>query len=198
MAGPFIDTTLENGETARLRPMSPRDHERLREGIAALSPRSRYLRFFSGFEQTPEPILRRLSAIDGVNHIAWGAMTGAEPGGKAIGAAHAVRTGAPGEADFALGVLDVYHAQGVARMMIAALVQDCLAKGVWTFRADVLGENKKAISLFRALGAHAEDREGPVIKYKLSLRTADARLRAMPKPSGLGDVFGAFHEKHAA
>lgn len=198
MNEPLIHTTLLNGTPVDLRPLHATDRDKLRETIAAFSPHSRYLRFFCGFENPPEAVIRRLSDVDGYDHIAWGAFD--PPGGEVriIGAVHAIRTRTPCEAEFALGVLDAFHAQGVARLIIAALVQDCLAQGLTKLRAEVLSENSKAIGLFRSLGARAIERSGPVITFAFELSEMDKRLRDMTMVPGLNAVYDGLNARKAA
>src|SRR5690554_7192175 len=72
-----IDTDIvENGQPIRLclRPLSESDHDRIERGIMGLSQQSRYLRFFSGFKSAPRNLVEQLTAVDGMNHIGWGAV----------------------------------------------------------------------------------------------------------------------------
>ena len=52
--GASIHTRLEDGRTICIRTVTPKDEDRLRAGIARMSPRSRYLRFFSGGASPPD------------------------------------------------------------------------------------------------------------------------------------------------
>ena len=69
-----IHTHLADGRRICFRTVSPADEARLREGIARMSPRSRYLRFFTGGASPPDWIIERLLGADGVRHLAWGAL----------------------------------------------------------------------------------------------------------------------------
>ena len=69
-----IYTSLKTGKRIYLRPIRPQDGLRIRESIANLSDQSRYYRFFSGMKNVPDSVLERLLAVDGVNHLAWGAL----------------------------------------------------------------------------------------------------------------------------
>ena len=70
---------LEDGRTICIRTVTPKDEERLRAGIARMSPRSRYLRFFSGGASPPDWVIERLLDADGVLHLAWGALDLSDP-----------------------------------------------------------------------------------------------------------------------
>lgn len=184
-----INTQLANGRQILLRPMRPDDEDRLRDGIDKLSARSRYMRFFSGVQKLPDAVIKRLVSVDGRRHIAWGAIDIDASGRPAIGAAHAIRTEMPGSSDLALGVLDAYHGEGLARALIAAVLYDCDAQGIRQIRADVLLENKKAQRLFRAIGGICHTRSGFVLQYTFQVSDSLGILRAMQAPNALRDVF---------
>lgn len=188
-----IITELRSGMQACLRPLHPSDQDEIERGIMELSDRSRYLRFFSSFKTVPPSVVERLSAVDGVNHIAWGVVDMDTDGHPGIAAAHAIRDlEDPSSGEFAIAVLDDYHGKGVSRVLIAALFSDCVAKGLRTMDIAVMRENRKAARLVAALGAQVTRSEGTVAHYRLDLKSALDALQAMEKPIGLGDVFAAF------
>lgn len=190
-----IITELRSGMQACLRPLHPSDQDQIERGIMELSDRSRYLRFFSGFKTVPPSVVERLSAVDGVNHIAWGVVDMDMDSHPGIAAAHAIRNmDDPATGEFAIAVLDDYHGKGVSRVLIAALFSDCVEKGLRTMDIAVIRENKKAARLVAALGAKITHSEGAVAHYRLDLKGALDALRAMEKPIGLCDVFAAFDD----
>lgn len=197
---PPIHTRLKDGRPILLRPIEHRDESRLREGIARLSDRSRYLRFFTGARHLPDTVVKKLVDVDGVHHLAWGAMDLSGDAPKAIGAAHAMREDEGPEAEIAFAILDDYHGEGLARMLIAAIVADSASAGIETLRAEVLAENTNARRLLRHLGAHHDLSEGPVSVYRMDVAEAERRLRGLDRPPGLKDVFAAIddHRKRAA
>ena len=102
-----IHTHLEDGRRICIRTVSPADEARLREGIARMSPRSRYLRFFSGGASPPDWVIERLLDADGVLHLAWGALDLGDPAQPAMGVVHAMRPDAgDAVAEFSVGVVD--------------------------------------------------------------------------------------------
>ncbi len=149
----IIETKLKDGTPVCLRTIRPSDEERLRVGIQALSPESRYSRFFSAFRDPPPAMVKRLVAVDGHNHIGWGAIrTDCDPS-AAIGAAHAVRLKTDdARAELAVGLLDDYHGLGLARAIIAAVMIDCAREGIATLETHVLPGNRPAMQLVIALG----------------------------------------------
>lgn len=186
---------MQAGIEVCLRPIDPSDQGRIERGIMELSDRSRYLRFFSGFKTVPPSVVERLSAVDGVNHIAWGVVDLDATDHPAIAAAHVIRNSKdPGTGEFAIAVLDDYHGKGVSRVLIAALFSDCARKGLRTLDIEVMRENKKAARLVAALHANARSGAGPVAQYRLDIKGALDALRAMDKPEALRDIFAAFED----
>lgn len=184
-----ITTALDDGTPLLLRPLTLADERQLRDGIARLSDRSRYLRFFTGARHVPDAVVRRLCDADGHLNVSWGAIVGRGPLAQPVGAAHVLRAGESDEPELAFGVLDAWHARGLARMMIAAVLIDCAADGMRQVRADVLSENANAHALLAHLGGVRRALSDGVATYSVSVHTALARLAAAPRPAGLADVF---------
>ncbi|WP_247718154.1 GNAT family N-acetyltransferase [Qipengyuania proteolytica] len=188
-----IQTRLADGRAVCIRTVDPRDEGRLREGIARMSPRSRYLRFFSGAASPPDWVIERLLDADGVLHLAWGAIDLSLPEQPAMGVVHAMR---PSEGDavaeFSVGVLDAYHGLGVGRLLAATLLLDARGEAVEAFSAHVLAENHAARGFIRRLGAEHVGQAGPEAEYRLPVGPALERLRGECDPPGLADVFAYF------
>jgi ribosomal protein S18 acetylase RimI-like enzyme len=187
-----IETKLEDGRAVCLRTIRPSDEARIREGISEMSDRSRYLRFFSAFREPPESIVKQLSAVDGHDHIGWGAILLDGDECPPIAAAHAIRNGADeDEGELAIAVLDDYHGLGLARMLMAAVMSDCLDEGLRYLTMQVLPENRPAIALLTALGAEKQSRLEPVEHYRLDVAATLLRLKSKQQPEGLADVLQA-------
>jgi RimJ/RimL family protein N-acetyltransferase len=187
-----IYTSLKTGKRIYLRPIRPQDSARLRESIANLSDQSRYFRFFSGMKIVPDAVLDRLLAVDGVDHLAWAALDLAEHDLPAIGVVRVIRDPKSGVAELAIATLDAFHNTGLARILMATIAQDCLHAGFHTLVANVLSENKKARSLFAALGGTCTHSEGAYMTFTFDVALMDVRLRAMDGLSGLAEVYAAF------
>ncbi|GAA0476967.1 hypothetical protein GCM10009096_18520 [Parasphingorhabdus litoris] len=190
-----IVTKLRSGMEVCLRPIHPSDQDKIERGIMELSDRSRYLRFFSSFKVAPPSVVEQLSAVDGVNHIAWGVVNLDLDDHPPIAAAHAIRDEKDSKrGEFAIAVLDDYQSKGVSRALIAALFSNCVEQGIDKLDIAVLRENKKAARLIAALGAEIMRSEGTVAYYRLDLaQTLDA-LRRMEKPEGLRKIWAAFDD----
>lgn len=172
-----LDATLTDGTPVCLRRIRADDDQRLREGIASLSPQSRYLRFFSFAHRIPDAVIARLTDADPECHIGWGAVLADDPGQPAIAAAHIVRPvcGEPG-GELSIAVLDAWHGRGLARLLLAALLADNEAVGVESVDILVLGSNSSALALFTHLGATTAGYEDGTTRLHLTLRTALATL----------------------
>ncbi len=188
-----ITTMLEDGRTVCLRTVAPADEGLLREGIARMSPHSRYLRFFSGAASPPDWVIDRLLDADGVLHLAWGAIDTSIPEHPAIGVVHAMRPDADAQiAEFSIAVIDDYHGLGLGRLLSATLLLDAAGDGMDLLTAHVLAENRAAIDFVRKLGGHVVGQDGPTIEYRFEVADALERLRRETDPPGLTDVFSHF------
>ena len=125
-------TRLADGSRVLVRPLRPGDRERLREGIAALSFRTRYLRFHGGGPKPTERELDLLLALDGRDRVAWGAV---EPrSDRGLGVARYARLEAePTMAEFALTVIDRWQRRGLARVLLDRLARSAQAAGIERF-----------------------------------------------------------------
>ena len=164
----FISTT--GVQPVHVRRLERSDETALRDAIATFSNRTRYLRFFSGMPVVPEPVLHRLADVDGDLHQAWAAFIDGADGEKIVGAVHAMRSSTDeAEADLAIGLVDDWQGKGLSRTLVALLANEALTKGITTFNADVLWENKPGRALMKALGAVSTGNSGSVISYRIDL-----------------------------
>lgn len=188
-----IVTRLKSGTQICLRPIHRSDRGRIERGIMELSDRSRYLRFFSGFKMAPPSVVERLSAVDGFHHIAWGVVDLDSGDHPPIAAAHAIRSADNMEkGELAIAVLDAWHGKGIARILIAALLSDCLEHGLKTLDMAVMRENRKARHLIESLGAQMTVDEITILQYEMDVAKILDALRALYSPAALQDVFAAF------
>ncbi len=193
-----INTELNDGTPVCIRPVRREDEARLREGIARLSPQSRYLRFFSGMREAPPQVLRALASPDGHDHIAWGALRSDLPDTPALGVVHAFRDkDHPDTAEYSVAVIDDYHGRGLARLLTAVLLLDCARQGFTHFAVHILPENRPALALARALGAEGAGYEGGVSVLEIDIAEALSSLRAETDVPGLAAVFAQFDEQVA-
>lgn len=189
----IINTQLNDGTPVCIRRVRREDEVRLKDGIAQLSPQSRYLRFFSAMREAPPQVLRTLASPDGHDHIAWGALRSDLPDTPALGVVHAFRDkDDPEAAEYSVAVVDEYHGRGLARLLTAVLLLDCADEGLEQFIVHVLPENRPALALARSLGAEGVGYEAGVSMLEINIAEALAALRAEADVPGLAAVFEQF------
>ena len=84
------DFALADGRSVRIRPLRAADRATYEAAVYSLSPRSRYLRFFTPIEKMSKRMLDLMTQVDGHRHLAWLALTPDESTGVGCGP---VRTG---------------------------------------------------------------------------------------------------------
>ncbi len=168
-----VHIALRDGSTVHVRPVTPADEAALRTFLERLSDDSRWLRFFSL----------------GVNldRAARAAAAGDRPEGYGLVAtlderivAHAVfEVERPDRAEVAFAVADQMQGRGISTVLIAHLAQIAAERGIATFTATVLPENRRMISVFRESGfpvhVHASI-DGILVEFPTELGE-DARRR---------------------
>ena len=125
----------------------------------------------------PDPIVRELTsaaranvidlltAMDGVDHVAYGALAA----GRCVGAARFIRaTSRPRSAEVAVTVAPEFRSRGIARLLVTALEQRAESCAIDTFEVNIYPENRGASALFRSLGFDTRF-EGGVITGERSL-----------------------------
>jgi GNAT superfamily N-acetyltransferase len=173
-----IEAQLSDGRLIGLRPIRPSDETLIRDGIEELSDRSRYLRFFSAFREPPEAVVKQLSAVDGHDHIGWGAILLDDQDFPPIGAARAIRSkDDPATGELAVAVLDDYQRLGLARLLTAVLLEDCMRQGMYWLELHVMSENSSATGFAQSLGAILKSEyPSSVVHYVVNVDEALTRL----------------------
>lgn len=185
-----VHSVLNDGTRVLLRCIRPSDEARLREGIARLSAESRYMRFFSPTPMPPDEVVERLVDVDGHDHIGWGALCLDDPGHPAIGAVHAVRHADGGRVgEYSIAILDAYQGRGLARMLTAALLVQCLAEELTMLDIHILSENEAARRLIKSLRAEWRSESAGVAEYGLDVSSGLLALREDADAPGVEDVF---------
>jgi GNAT superfamily N-acetyltransferase len=189
----IIDTRLNDGTPVCIREVRKDDEQRLKEGIAQLSPQSRYLRFFSGMREAPQQVIDALVTVDGHDHIAWGAIRTDLAEYPALGVVHAFRDkDDAATAEYSVAVIDAYHGRGLARMLTAVLLLDCRREGLEHLMVHILPENAAALTLARSLGARYLDLHDGVMRFEITIDEALCAMRTDLSAPGLADVFARF------
>ncbi len=170
-----VHVALRDGSTVHVRPVVPADRDALRDFLGGLSENSRWLRFFSlGVDL--DRAAERAAAGDRPEGYGLIVTTGAQE--RVV--SHAVfEVERPGRAEVAFAVADEMQGRGVATLLLAHLAQVASARGIDTFTATVLPENRRMIGVFRESGfpvrVHASP-DGIEVEFPTELGE-DARLR---------------------
>lgn len=152
-----VHVALRDGSTAHVRPVVPADAPALRTFLEGLSENSRWLRFFS-LGVNLDRAAERAAAGDRPEGYGLIVTTGAQE--RVV--AHAVfELERPDRAEVAFAVADEMQGRGLATVLLAHLAQVASARGVTTFTATVLPENRRMISVFRESGFPVEVRASP-------------------------------------
>src|SRR5215510_13030379 len=149
------DILLRDGSTLHLRPIRPADTNSLIEFHRRLSPRSVYFRFFSPLPELTEERARQLTGVD--YHDTF-ALVG-ELAGRLVAVARYYRDPAkPERAEVAFVTEDALQGRGIATRMLERLAEIAREKGINTFDAYVLGDNRKMMDVFLHTGFEVERR----------------------------------------
>jgi len=163
-------TQLRDGTPVLVRPVTGDDRNLIEMGMEHLTPKSRYMRFFRPVTKLSEKTLDDLTWVDGINHIAMGALdlTHAEP--FPVGVARCIRSKSnPGEAEFAIAIIDSHQGRGLGTILTAAVAYAATTHGIKTLTATVLSENRSMLKLFRELGAVNHVDVAGVISVRISI-----------------------------
>lgn len=188
-----IETRLRDGTHVLIRTVSPDDKAALASGFERLSSRSRYLRFHTAVERLSDQQLAYLTDVDQVNHVAWVAQDLDQPDEPGIGVARFIRLDdEPTVAEAAVTVLDEYQGRGLGTKLLQVLADAAIRRGITTFRAYVLGENRSMLALLESLGPTHTERQLGVHQIDVELPGAGDEVR----PSAAHKVFAAVTGKH--
>lgn len=152
---------LDDGTAVVFRAIRPDDAARLERLFYRLSPQSLYLRFFTPMPRPNAAMIARLVTVDYVDRLALVA----EIDDEVVGVARFDRLAAvapaalgvpPGEAEAAVIVEDAWQHRGIATRLLWRLSAAAVARGVDTFTASILGQNRTMLGLLSVLGETVE------------------------------------------
>src|SRR5690348_10123316 len=145
------DVIVADGGVVRLRPIRPSDADKLVALHAGLSPRTRYLRYFSAYPRIPERDLYKFTHMDHRDRV--GLLV--ELDGEVIAVGRYERTvasdggEAPPEAEVAFVVTDEHQGRGIGSVLLEHLAAAGRESGIERFHAVVLAENTAMLRVFR-------------------------------------------------
>ena len=163
---------LSDGTTAVLRLLRGDEHDKalLRRGFERLSPASRYRRFLAPKPRLSEREVDYLTEIDGVDHVAIGAVRRLDGGEQGLGIARFVRLD-DGVAEPAVAVVDDAQGLGLGTLLMNRLVEAALERGITRFSCDFLASNDVMRNVLEEIAESIEyEQEGSIVTAELTLR----------------------------
>ncbi|MDF6045356.1 GNAT family N-acetyltransferase [Streptomyces sp. JH14] len=150
------DVVLRDGGTARIRPITTDDAERLVSFYEQVSDESKYYRFFAPYPRLSAKDVHRFTHHDYVDRVGLAVTVG----GEFIATVRYDRIDATGrpasapadEAEVAFLVQDAHQGRGVASALLEHIAAVARERGIRRFAAEVLPANNKMIKVFRDAG----------------------------------------------
>ncbi|MFJ8862646.1 GNAT family N-acetyltransferase [Streptomyces sp. NPDC102451] len=150
------DVVLRDGGTARIRPITTDDAERLVSFYEQVSDESKYYRFFAPYPRLSARDVHRFTHHDYVDRVGLAVTIG----GEFIATVRFDRIDGQGrpasapadEAEVAFLVQDAHQGRGVASALLEHIAAVARERGIRRFAAEVLPANNKMIKVFRDAG----------------------------------------------
>lgn len=150
------DVVLRDGATARIRPITTEDADRLVSFYEQVSDESKYYRFFAPYPRLSAKDVHRFTHHDYVDRVGLAVTVG----GEFIATVRYDRIDGRGrpasapadEAEVAFLVQDAHQGRGVASALLEHIAAVARERGVRRFAAEVLPANNKMIKVFRDAG----------------------------------------------
>ncbi|MEU2621568.1 GNAT family N-acetyltransferase [Streptomyces sp. NPDC007157] len=172
------DVVLRDGGTARVRPITVDDADRLVSFYEQVSDESKYYRFFAPYPRLSAKDVHRFTHHDFVDRVGLAATIG----GEFIATVRYDRIGADGmpasapadEAEVAFLVQDAHQGRGVASALLEHIAAVARERGIRRFAAEVLPANSKMIKVFTDAG-YTQQRsfEDGVVRLEFDLEPTD-------------------------
>uniref|UniRef100_UPI0013C3E971 GNAT family N-acetyltransferase n=1 Tax=Streptomyces scabiei TaxID=1930 RepID=UPI0013C3E971 len=175
------DVVLRDGGTARIRPITVDDAERLVSFYEQVSDESKYYRFFAPYPRLSAKDVHRFTHHDFVDRVGLAATVG----GEFIATVRYDRIGPDGmpasapadEAEVAFLVQDAHQGRGVASALLEHIAAVARERGIRRFAAEVLPANSKMIKVFTDAGyQQRRSFEDGVVRLEFGLEPTDRSL----------------------
>ncbi|MDN3264030.1 GNAT family N-acetyltransferase [Streptomyces sp. CSDS2] len=175
------DVVLRDGGTARVRPITADDADRLVSFYEQVSDESKYYRFFAPYPRLSAKDVHRFTHHDFVDRVGLAATIG----GEFIATVRYDRIGTDGlpasapadEAEVAFLVQDAHHGRGVASALLEHIAAVARERGIRRFAAEVLPANTKMIKVFTDAGyTQKRSFEDGVVRLELDLEPTDRSM----------------------
>jgi acetyltransferase len=172
------EVRLRDGRSVLVRPVLPPDASMHRAFVRAMSPTTRRNRFHAGVADLPDAVLRYLTEVDYVDHLALVGEVEEATGARQVAEARWVRREEePDTADFAIAIADDCQLSGLGNTLLDMLQRSAAARGIDRLCGYVLRNNVRMSGWLEARGwrmGHDLDDPG-VVRAELPLATSAAR-----------------------
>ena len=142
---------LLDGTSVAYHAIAPENASALQRFHHRLSERSIYLRFFAAKPELSDREAGYFTNVDGMNRFALVAVDPERPQ-EIIGVVSFDREGTTERAEYAAEVEDSWQGRGLGLALTRRLIEAALKRGVRTFTAIVLPQNRGMLHLLRDLG----------------------------------------------
>ncbi|MFI7319054.1 GNAT family N-acetyltransferase [Streptomyces venezuelae] len=175
------DVVLRDGGTARIRPITAEDADRLVSFYEQVSDESKYYRFFAPYPRLSAKDVHRFTHHDQVDRVGLAATVG----GEFIATVRYDRIDERGmaasapadEAEVAFLVQDAHQGRGVASTLLEHIAAVARERGIRRFAAEVLPANTKMIKVFTDAGYQQKRSfEDGVVRLEFDLEPTDRSL----------------------
>jgi acetyltransferase len=143
---------LVDGTTITIRPIRPEDAVIEREFVNSLSEQSRYFRFMYAMPEITPELLSRFTQIDYDRDMALIAVIDVDGSEVQVGVARYYTMSDPDSCEFAIVVADDWQNRGIARSLMANLVQAARLRRYKRMVGTVLKQNSRMLEFTQALG----------------------------------------------
>jgi acetyltransferase len=168
---------LRSGAHLRVRPIRPDDEPRLEELFNRLSRHTVYHRFFAPYHRLRADWYRRFANVDYRARLALVAED--EQAGHLLvrAVARYEPDTARNVAEVAIVVEDAWHDRGLGTVLLDAVLEAGEARGIRSFTANVLADNRRMLHVLRRVGdIHQRSAEDGVVTVQFERRHACGRL----------------------
>ncbi len=124
-----LTARLRDGNEVTVRAIRAEDADKLQAAIRALSPESRYSRFFSALRELPPQLLERATNPDVKGDLQLVAVVGDGDDGTIVAGTRYAATATDGDCEFAVAVADDWHGRGLARVLLETQMRTAEARG---------------------------------------------------------------------
>ncbi|WP_274563129.1 GNAT family N-acetyltransferase [Streptomyces spiramyceticus] len=176
------DVVLRDGGTARIRPITAADAQRLVSFYEQVSDESKYYRFFAPYPRLSDKDVHRFTHHDYVDRVGLAVTVG----GEFIATVRYDRINAQGrpasgpdadQAEVAFLVQDAHQGRGVASALLEHIGAVARERGIRRFVAEVLPANAKMIKVFTDAGyTQKRSFEDGVVHLEFDLEPTDRSL----------------------